>query len=98
MSLIGALNVGKSALNAHQSAIQVISNNIANASDENYVRQTVNLASNGDVMDSSGQFLGSGVQVASITRQINEALEERIRNSLSDQSSASIANDILSQV
>lgn len=98
MSLISALNVGKSALNAHQSAIQVISNNIANAADENYVRQTVNLGSNGDVMDSSGQFLGSGVGVSSITRQINEALEDRIRSSMSDQSSASIANDVLSQV
>ena len=40
MSLIGTLNIGKSALATHQASIQVTGNNIANAGNADYTRQT----------------------------------------------------------
>jgi flagellar hook-associated protein FlgK len=36
MSLIGVLNIAASALQAQQAALQVTSNNLANAADPNY--------------------------------------------------------------
>ena len=39
MSLIGALNIGKSAMSVSQAAIQTTGNNIANAGNADYTRQ-----------------------------------------------------------
>lgn len=58
-----AVRIGASGLNAAQKAIEVTSNNIANASNEKYTRQRVVLANIGAaVLD------GGGVRVLSVTR------------------------------
>jgi flagellar hook-associated protein 1 FlgK len=98
MSLIGALNIGKSALAAHQAAIQVSSNNIANAGDPNYTRQVARVTTNGDQQIRPGIFMGTGVNLTSIERQIDQALETRIRSSLSDTGLAGTRQQFLSRV
>jgi flagellar hook-associated protein FlgK len=87
MSLIGALNVGKSALAVQQAAIQVTSNNIANAGNADYTRQMLG-RSDARPADRPGLFVGTGVNLESISRQIDEALEGRLRGSVSDQEAA----------
>src|SRR5688572_2734649 len=88
MSLTGALNVGRSALAVQQSALQVTGNNIANAGNADYTRQTASLTSNRDLQIRPGVFLGQGVNLDGVRRQIDEALQGRLRGSLSDSESA----------
>lgn len=79
MSLIGSLNIGKQALTAHQAAIQTTGNNISNAGNADYTRQVTDLSASRDQMVRHGIFLGSGVQIDAVRRQIDEALEGRVR-------------------
>jgi flagellar hook-associated protein 1 FlgK len=83
MSLInGSLQIGRSALLAHQAAMQVIGNNIANAGNSNYTRQTPHMTS----VTGTGLSGGAGVQMTGVERQIDMAIEQRLRTGLSDQS------------
>jgi len=93
MSLLGALNAGKSALATHQAALQVTGNNIANAGNPDYTRQVARVATNQDQEVRPGIFLGTGINLSSVQRQIDEALEGRLRGSISD----SIGTDTLQQ-
>jgi flagellar hook-associated protein 1 FlgK len=88
MSLIGALNIGKSALAVSQAAIQVTGNNVANAGNADYTRQVANLSPNKDQQIQQGIYVGTGVNLDSIQRQIDEALQSRIRSSVSDDEAA----------
>lgn len=98
MSLSGALNIGRTALAVNQAAIQVIGNNIANVGNENYTRQTATLTTVGDTQISQGQFLGNGVNLEGIGRQIDEALEGRLRSAMSDSQDASSQQQWLSRI
>src|SRR3954467_6821939 len=88
MSLIGALNIGKSALAVQQAALQVTGNNIANAGNADFTRQTPQLSANRDQQVRQGVFIGTGVNLTDIRRQIDESLEQRLRGSVSDNESA----------
>src|SRR5687767_14724951 len=98
MSLIGALNIGKQALTAHQAAIQTTGNNISNAGNADYTRQVTDLSATRDQRIGPGLFVGTGVQVDGIRRQIDEALEGRLRAALSDSESAQVNQQWLGQV
>src|SRR5438045_3393767 len=98
MSLIGALNIGKSALAVQQAAIQVTGNNVANAGNADYTRQTAAVSPNDDQQIQQGVFVGTGVNLSNVQRQIDEALEGRLRNSISDNESASTLQQWLSRV
>ena len=70
-------SIGLSGLNAAQRALDVIGNNIANSATEGYHRQRVNLAPAYTLQQ--GQFLlGGGVDVKSVTRIIDNLLEQEI--------------------
>ncbi len=88
MSLLGALNAGKSALATQQAALQVTGNNIANAGNTDYTRQVSHVTSARDQQIKPGMFIGTGVNLSSIQRQIDEALQGRIRGSISDDASS----------
>lgn len=88
MSLIGALNIGKSALATQQAALQVTGNNIANVGNPNYTRQTVATQPSADHEVQPGMFVGTGINLTGIYRQIDEALAGRLRSSISDSESA----------
>src|SRR5687767_10658108 len=98
MSLINALNIGKSALAAHQAALAVTSDNIANAGNPNYTRQVARLEAAPDRKLKTGAMLGSGVNLASIERQIDDALEGRLRGAVSDSESAAARQQWLGRV
>lgn len=84
MSLLGALNAGKSALATHQAALQVTGNNIANVGNPDYTRQVAQVATTKDQEIRPGIFLGTGINLTGVQRQINEALEGRLRGSIAD--------------
>ncbi|MGN6724549.1 MAG: flagellar hook-associated protein FlgK [Tepidisphaeraceae bacterium] len=98
MSLNGALNIGGTALAINQAAIQTVGNNIANVGNDDYTRQTVNLGTTPDTQLAPGQFVGNGVQLDGIARQVDEALNARLRSTLSDNNSASTNQDWLGRV
>ena len=98
MSLLGALNLGASSLAAQQIGLQVTGNNIANAGTAGYSRQVVNLTPNGTTQAGAGQFLGTGVAVQSIARQVSDSLNEGLRNATSDQNAAQTLNTALNQL
>src|SRR5438067_4774214 len=98
MSLIGALNIGKSALAVQQAALQVTGNNIANAGNADYTRQVVTLNPSPDQQLLPGMFIGTGVNLDSVSRQIDEALQNRVRASTSDATGADTTQQWLSQV
>jgi flagellar hook-associated protein 1 FlgK len=98
MSLIGALNLGSSAIAVQQAALQVTGNNIANAGNADYTRETSNISPSPDQQVSPGIFVGTGVNLTSIQRQINDSLEARLRSSDSDSQAAQTSQDFLSRV
>jgi len=98
MSLIGALHTGQSGLSASQAAIQVTGNNISNAGDADYARETVTTSPGPGQQLRQGVFVGSGVDLTAIQRQVDEALLGRLRSSVSDNQSASTTQQWLKQV
>lgn len=88
MSLAASLIIGKTALSVSQAQLQVSGNNIANAGNADYTRQTSSVSTARDQQLTPGVFIGSGVQLDSIQRQIDAALEGRLRASISDSNSA----------
>ena len=98
MSLINALNVGKSALAVHQAAIGVTSNNVANAGNPDYTRQVARIVPGQEQYLKPGVLVGSGVNLIAVERQIDEALEGRIRGSISDGQAALVRQQWLGRV
>lgn len=90
MSLNGALQVGRSAIMASQTAMQVAGNNMANASTPGFNRQTARLATTIPQSWGNNQSIGTGLQVTRIARTVDTALQGRVRSALSDENGASI--------
>src|SRR5438046_9763527 len=98
MSLIGALNVGKSALAVQQAAIQVTGQNISNAGNADYTRETASITPAQDQQIQPGVFIGTGVNLSAVQRQIDEALQGRLRGATSDSESAATLQQWLGRV
>lgn len=98
MGLSGSLQVGRSGLLASQAALQVTGHNLANAATKGYHRQTVGLSPAGSTPLHSNAFLGRGVQLEAITRQIDEALESRLRGAIGDEAYSATRYELLSQI
>ncbi len=86
--LNSALQIGRSALLSYEGALQVVGSNIASAGAPDYTRLSPRL----DPLHSppiSGQVQpGAGVALTEIKRNIDEALESRIRLAIGDEASA----------
>ncbi|QDU72362.1 flagellar hook-associated protein FlgK [Mucisphaera calidilacus] len=98
MGLTNALQIGKSGILASQSALQAVGNNLANVGTEGYHRSKVSLSPVGDQEILNGIFVGRGVQLQSITRLVDEALETRLRGSVANQSGSLERQELLEQV
>ncbi len=97
MSLTTTMQIGRSALIASQVGIQLTGNNLANAATPGYSRQ--NLLLNPSQGQNLGRYvLGRGVDIAGVRRQVDEALQERLRSSIADQSGAQQAYSVLTQL
>jgi flagellar hook-associated protein 1 FlgK len=98
MSLNGALQIGRSGLLAGQAAIQVAGNNMANAATEGYTRRTVHLAPARDEVIGRNQFVGQGVQLQRIRREVDTALQARFRDATSHEGGALISQRFLAAI
>ena len=98
MTLNGALQVGRSALTASQAAIQVAGNNMANAGTVGFHRQSMHLGPvRGEIIGRNTQ-VGGGVQLLSIRREIDAALQSRYRDAISQQQRDVIDQRFLSAI
>ena len=85
------LTIAASGVNAYQSALTTVSENISNAGTAGYVRRAVNLT---EVSSSGGSINGltssvSGVRYDGVDRQANEFRSEEVRTTSSDLSRSS---------
>lgn len=97
MSLTGAFQIGRSGLAAAQLGIQTAGNNVANAATPGYSRQVATLSPSRDTQ-LGNLFLGRGVEVSAIRRQVDSALQARLLKGTSGESAASTDATVLSQV
>ncbi len=98
MSLNGALQIGRSALEVNQAALQIVGNNLANAATPGYTREIPNIAPGQAIEMNVGQFIGLGVKLEAIVRATDEALNARLRSSVSDREGAELREELLTQV
>lgn len=97
MSLTGAIQIARSALSTSQLGLQVASQNLANIANPAYTRQTALLeAIRGQASDKFQP--GRGVQIRAIQRQVDAALQARLRNGISDDQYAGKKLQVASQL
>ncbi len=93
----GLLSIARTALLTHQSAIQTISQNIANAETPGYSRQEAVLVANTPVRMSYGN-VGTGVHVETIIRKRDILLDDSYRSASTLAGSAEMRRDLMGQV
>ena len=97
MSLGSAIQIARSALATSQVGIQIAGNNMANAATPGYTRQVALLQ--GLPGQRSDPFrIGTGVGVAGVNRQIDEALQRRLWNGISGEHARAQQANILQQL
>lgn len=79
MSFGFGLGSGLRALNAARFGMQVAGNNVANANTDGYSRQRVDLSASLPYTLGNGLQIGTGVDVRSITRLVDDGLERRLQ-------------------
>ena len=87
MSLLSSIQMAGNALQANQIGLQVTGQNISNADTPGYIDEQMNLVP-GPVQQMGGLLLGTGVQVQSITENIDSFLQTQLQGATSDQASA----------
>ncbi len=99
MGLItSALQIGRSALLAYQGALHSIGNNISNAGSTRYTRQSPVLTPLPGVPLPEGMMPGAGVALTGLRRNIDEALEARLRAAIGDQRSVLVQQQVLGRI
>lgn len=99
MALLGAaFQIGRSALAAYQAGVTITGQNIANAGNTDYTRLNGRLQTEvgGPVL--GGVRPGAGVRLAALQRNIDEAVEARLRTALGSRKGAETRYSALSQV
>lgn len=98
MSLTSSFQIGRSALSASQIALQVTGDNIANAATPGFTRRVVGLAAVRGQTIGAGVNVGRGVELQAVRRQIDTALESRLRDALGQHSASLDDQNILLQI
>jgi flagellar hook-associated protein 1 len=98
MSLNGALNIGASALTTAQAALQVTGNNLSNLGNANYSREIAGVTDLPDTELKPGVYLGTGVDLSSIQRQVDESLNTRLNSAMSDYQAATTTQNYSGQI
>ena len=92
-----AFSIASNALGQDQSALNVISNNVANANTPGYTREVANFQEN-DAITINGQGYGDGVTVTGGISQRNNVLEQELQQQNQLVSSSSARLNALDQV
>ena len=93
----GLLGIARSALLAHQTALQTVSNNIANAETPGYSRQEVQLTPSPSSRMSYGN-VGTGVSITSIIRKRSALLDDGVRTASGNAGYTEMRRDLLQRV
>jgi len=94
----GSLQIGRSAITASQAALAVTGNNMANSATPSYSRQSVYFAPTQYTEVIPGKYTGTGVALYDIRRQVDDALNGRIRTAMGDSASSLIQQQALTRV
>jgi flagellar hook-associated protein 1 FlgK len=94
---VGLFGIARSALTTHQTALQVVSNNVANAETEGYSRQEARLVAGTPVRFPYGS-IGTGVRVDGIERKRDLLADAQFRDAAALSSESTLRDDLLSQV
>ena len=86
--LNSALHIGRTALLSYQGALQVVGNNISSAGSPDYTRLTPQLDPQQGLSLSRGLQPGAGVALTAIQRNVDAALEDRLRSAIGGQQAA----------
>lgn len=97
MSLFSSIQLAKNSLLVSQLGLQVTGNNIANANTEGYLRQQL-IQAPASTQKFGGVLVGLGVQVEGVLQQVDNFLEERLRNANSDLSNSEAKEGTFSQL
>lgn len=97
MSLYGSIRMASNTLQANQIAMQVIGQNIANASTPGYIREEV-IFQPAPTQSLGNLNMGSGVEVVAIVQKIDLYLEERLRGAVSDRSGNEAQEEVFLQL
>jgi flagellar hook-associated protein 1 FlgK len=97
MAISSAFNIAQTGLNVHQKAIDVTSNNIANASNKSYTRQRVQISTLGSVSTTPGD-IGLGVQIKNIVRIKDIFLFNRFTDASSNLQNLSTQEQYLQEI
>lgn len=93
----GLFSIARSALIAHQTSLQVVSHNIANAETPGFTRQRPLLQANDPVRMPYGT-IGTGVQFEGVERMRDQHLDETFRSASSLLGESSTRQTVLSQI
>jgi flagellar hook-associated protein 1 len=96
-SITGILSIASSAARAQQGAMQIVAQNVGNASTDGYSRQRVDLEATPPLVTPQGVF-GTGVTIADVTRARDTLLDTTYRAQSADSSAASLHQDLLTGV
>lgn len=96
--LNSALQVGRTALLSYEGALHVVGNNISSAGSPDYTRLSPQLDPLQGTLISGGLQPGGGVALSNIQRNIDEALEGRVRSAIGAEASLMTQGDSIAQV
>src|ERR1700744_2367712 len=91
------LSTGVSGLIAFETALNTISNNISNANTPGYDEEVANLVTNPYTQASEG-WIGTGVNVSSVTRQYNQFLTAQLNSSTSSYNQFNALSSLASNI
>ena len=94
MGLLDTLNASRKGLNAATSGIQVVGNNVSNASTIGYSRRSLHTATS-DPVERGGVLFGQGVDISSIARSHDRYLGMRLIDAVGVQARSNTAEESL---
>ena len=97
MSLTAALATASRALEVFSTAVQISSNNIANANTPGYIREELSLAPE-DPFARDGLIVGAGVKATAVRQAIDQFLESQIYSTNAEGQAASARESIYTQL
>jgi len=89
MSLLTTIQMAGNTLNAAQIGLQVVGQNVANVDTPGYSREVVNFTASAP-QTIGALTLGTGVQVAGVTQEVDQFVEQQLRGANADASGSQV--------